>query len=205
CAALSQLLPHIASEPAGRCYCVPSTAVTLPHQDNSRFFSSLHILFFLDPQYRPPYERVRCLFAAMICLGENAAMAQDNLGTLPENRPYEFDANENKLFQELSSKMHAVGFVIAAIGIIYAISSVVSLLDGKDVLAAGLLGVSALIMLSIGFWTRDASRSFQQIVETSGSDIKHLMGALAKLRNIYSLVYTLVACYVILIGVLVVG
>src|SRR5438046_2847833 len=114
-------------------------------------------------------------------------MAPDNLTTPAEKRQYEFDSAENKLFQELAGKMQAVGFVIAALGIVFATGAIVSLLDGRDVMAAGLLCLSALIMLSVGFWTRDAARSFREIVRTQGSDINHLMGALGKLRNIYAL------------------
>ncbi len=59
-------------------------------------------------------------------------------------------------------------------------------------------GVNFLLYLLIGMWTRQAARSFQQIVDTKGNDISLLMSALSALNKMYTLVYTL-----ILIGLLV--
>ncbi|MCI0461452.1 MAG: hypothetical protein L0Z62_31260 [Gemmataceae bacterium] len=59
-------------------------------------------------------------------------------------------------------------------------------------------GVNFLLYLLIGMWTRQAARSFQQIVATRGNDITLLMSALSALNKMYTLVYTL-----ILIGLLV--
>jgi hypothetical protein len=42
-------------------------------------------------------------------------------------------------------------------------------------------------------WTRSAGRSFQQVVDTTGSDVRHLMDALAELNKMYALIYTLIA------------
>jgi hypothetical protein len=53
--------------------------------------------------------------------------------------------------------------------------------------------VNGLLYLLIGMWTRSAGRSFQQVVDTTGSDIRHLMDALAELNKMYALIYTLIA------------
>jgi hypothetical protein len=53
--------------------------------------------------------------------------------------------------------------------------------------------VNGLLYVLIGMWTRSAGRSFQQVVDTTGSDIQHLMNALAELNKMYALIYTLIA------------
>jgi len=58
--------------------------------------------------------------------------------------------------------------------------------------------VNGLLNLLMGVWTRSAARSFQQVVDTAGHDIRHLMDALSSLNKMYALIYTL-----ILIGLLV--
>jgi hypothetical protein len=57
--------------------------------------------------------------------------------------------------------------------------------------------VNGLIYLLIGVWTRSAAGSFQQIVDTRGRDISHLMHALGSLNKMYTLI-----CTIILIGLL---
>jgi len=53
-------------------------------------------------------------------------------------------------------------------------------------------GINGLLYLLMGMWTRSAARSFQQVVDTTGRDIRHLMDALSELNKMYSLVYTLI-------------
>jgi hypothetical protein len=52
--------------------------------------------------------------------------------------------------------------------------------------------VNGLLYLLMGVWTRSAARSFQQVVDTTGSDIRHLMDALSALNKMYTLIYTLI-------------
>jgi hypothetical protein len=58
--------------------------------------------------------------------------------------------------------------------------------------------VNGLLYLLMGAWTRSASRSFRQVIDTAGHDIRHLMDALGALNKMYALIYT-----VIVIGLLV--
>jgi hypothetical protein len=51
---------------------------------------------------------------------------------------------------------------------------------------------NGLLYLLMGLWTRSASRSFQQVVDTTGRDIRHLMDALSSLNKMYTLIYTLI-------------
>jgi hypothetical protein len=59
-------------------------------------------------------------------------------------------------------------------------------------------GVNFLIYLLLGMWTQSAASSFRKIVDTTGSDVSHLMDALSSLNKMYGLVRTL-----IIIGLLV--
>ena len=65
-------------------------------------------------------------------------------------------------------------------------------------------GASGLFYLLLGIWTRSASHSFRNIVDTRGNDISHLMQGLGALHQMYSLLYTLLVL-VLLAGVLALG
>jgi len=52
--------------------------------------------------------------------------------------------------------------------------------------------VNGLLYLLLGVWTRSAAGSFKKIVDTSGSDIGHLMEALSALDRMYGLIYTII-------------
>jgi hypothetical protein len=60
------------------------------------------------------------------------------------------------------------------------------------------VGVVGLFYLVMGVWTRTAAGSFQQIVDTQGRDISHLMNALSALHSMYALVYTLLVVTILL-------
>jgi hypothetical protein len=60
-------------------------------------------------------------------------------------------------------------------------------------------GVNGLIYLLIGVWTRNAAASFQKIVDTTGSDIHHLMDAVSSLDKMYGLIYTLIVVGLVLL------
>jgi hypothetical protein len=52
--------------------------------------------------------------------------------------------------------------------------------------------VSGAVYLAIGLWTRKAAASFSEIVDTEGSDVDHLMGALGQLLKLYRLQYWMI-------------
>ena len=58
--------------------------------------------------------------------------------------------------------------------------------------------------LLLGNWTRSAAGSFKKIVDTRGSDIKHLMEGMGSLHRMYSLLYVLLVL-VLLAGVVSLG
>jgi hypothetical protein len=52
-------------------------------------------------------------------------------------------------------------------------------------------GVTGLIFLLQGVWTRSSAASFRQIVDTKGNDITHLMNAVGSLQSMYGQVHLL--------------
>lgn len=64
--------------------------------------------------------------------------------------------------------------------------------------------VVGLFYVLMGTWTRSAGASFQQIVDTQGSDIRNLMNGLGSLHAMYSLLYILLML-TLLFGLLSIG
>jgi hypothetical protein len=52
-------------------------------------------------------------------------------------------------------------------------------------------GITGLIFLLQGIWTRSSAASFQKIVHTRGNDIDHLMNAMGSLAAMYGQIYRL--------------
>jgi hypothetical protein len=63
---------------------------------------------------------------------------------------------------------------------------------------------TGLFYLLMGVWTRSAGAAFQKIVDTQGSDIKHLMDGMGSLHQMYTLLYTLLIV-VLLAGIISLG
>jgi hypothetical protein len=130
---------------------------------------------------------------------------------------HEFTGEQNDLIGRLANKMSLVGLVSVVFGVLYLLSAVLLLaFIFQDKLPAEvasripddvrsrvpstnyLWGVliqtllAGVIFLAIGVWTRSSAASFREIVTTTGRDITHLMGALASLHKMYSLLCTLI-------------
>jgi hypothetical protein len=134
-------------------------------------------------------------------------------------RQYEFSAQQNALFDSLAHKMRWVGGFLTVVGVLNLVAAALLVAavyrhefpaewlgrltpDEQARLEAlppnGRLwgfalntGVSGLLYLMIGVWTRSAASSFQRIVTTEGRDISHLMNALGALHQMYSLFFAL--------------
>ena len=103
--------------------------------------------------------------------------------------PYEFSPSQDEIVRALAGKMKFVG-------VFYVLTSCFLCLAGLVCLFfSPLLGVFYLILLIpellIGIWTIHAAHSFRLVVDTTGRDIPHLMGALTDLRKLYTLMFWL--------------
>ena len=65
-------------------------------------------------------------------------------------------------------------------------------------------GVTGLIFLLQGIWTRSSAASFRKIVDTRGNDIDNLMNAVGSLQSMYGQIYLLLLAG-LLAGVVAIG
>ena len=116
-------------------------------------------------------------------MGLNIPQDLESPNALPgaAGREHEFDIMDNDVVNGLAGWMAFVGIVLAVLGGLYGLAGLLSLPYG--ILAVG-EGVCLLVM---GLWLFSASRSFKQIVTTSGMDMTLLMLALKKLRSVFTL------------------
>jgi hypothetical protein len=118
---------------------------------------------------------------------------------------YEFDNNQDDIIKRLSRSMKWIASPLSMVGILCALGGSVSLVQAfrqpSSATAAIYAFISAGLLLAIGSWTRNAARSFQQIVTTTGQDIDHLMDGLDNLRKMYSLLSVIVKIYLVLLFV----
>ncbi len=113
--------------------------------------------------------------------------------------PYEFNAEQSKLIDGLGRSMRIVGLV----GLAWAVVGIISM--GILAWKSGVLylDLNPVLALFIGLWALSGGTSFINVARTQGNDIVHLMDALGKLRNIFSLVAILiVAALVIALAVI---
>ena len=118
---------------------------------------------------------------------------------------YEFSPEQNELIARLSNAMRWVSVPMLALGALCMVNLIMSLVwlvqtkSYQDWHAIGTmlyLLFSTLLFLAFAVWTSRSSFQFQQITETRGQDISHLMGALDDLRKVYGVLATFVKVFV---------
>jgi len=113
---------------------------------------------------------------------------------------FEFTEPQNEVMGDLAGKMKFVGTLLMVLGVLVVLTGIGTMfVDG----AAGVLNIIVgVVYLLLGWWTRAASASFQEVVDTEGQDITNLMAALGELRRLYSLQYWI---FLILLVMVVIG
>ncbi len=116
------------------------------------------------------------------------------------SQQYEFTADQNKTLNQLAGSMETVALLLKLAGAVFLIF--LALVLAPVVRAGGPympilgqaigLGSAMILCLSFGFWTSSAARSFRKVVESKNQDVWHLMNALGRLRDLYSLLQTLI-------------
>lgn len=116
---------------------------------------------------------------------------------------YEFSGSQNELIGDLAKKMNFVGILMIASGVISIIVGIVTLFASQGAFDFSSI-VNGVLLLLIGFWTRNAAQAFRRVVNTTGTDIENLMGALGELRKLYTLQYwlTIVVLIFLALGLL---
>jgi hypothetical protein len=102
---------------------------------------------------------------------------------------FEFDAQQDQTIGTLAGRMKALGLVYIVMGVCVGLMAVFALLT--QFFAGLIVGAETAVVLFIGIWTFQATKSFRQIVDTKGNDMMHLMNALESLRKLYNLQFWL--------------
>jgi hypothetical protein len=100
---------------------------------------------------------------------------------------YEFSPSENSIIGNLGSKMSFVGLFMLGIGLFCFLSVIARWFQFQELEVVQLF--FTLLLVPVGIWTHRAGREFQSVAVTEGKDISHLMGALANLLKLCTLVY----------------
>jgi len=104
-----------------------------------------------------------------------------------ENQEYEFSESQNELVRDLSSKMNIYSIIMLVLGVIGLLMGLIAIAKGGVISA-----IQGITNGVIGFLTMRAAASFKRIVDTEGSDMENLMGALGELRKLYTLQIALI-------------
>jgi hypothetical protein len=120
------------------------------------------------------------------------------------SQQYEFNETQNQVISNLAHKMKFVSFFLVAIALLKLGFAIVLFTQQMNYVAPldGL--ITGMIYLLLGIWGIKAAGSFQQVVDTEGNDIDHLMNALGNLKNVVSLAYWLLVIFllVFIIGII---
>jgi hypothetical protein len=113
-----------------------------------------------------------------------------------KSEQYEFSDEQNRNIAALAQSMFTVATMMKVLGLAFVIFGglqlATALRDKGNYAPAIGISVAALLFLVIGFWTSGSARSFSKIVETRNEDMWHLMNALRRLYNMYSLMRTII-------------
>ncbi len=118
----------------------------------------------------------------------------------PPNQPFksaqhEFSDEDNRTISALAQAMGTVATLMQILGLAFAIFSALQAATAVQTQAgyapAVGLGAAALLCLTVGFWTSSSAASFRRVVESKNEDVWHIMNALRKQHNMYSLMRTI--------------
>jgi len=128
-------------------------------------------------------------------------MADQNQGDIVMPKEYEFDINDNEVFDGTSKAMKFVSIATFVFGLLYILNGVMAL--GMPIFGAIYIAVG-ICMIMIASWLWGAAVSFRMIVVTEGNDMTNLMYAIKKLRSVYTMQAWLIgiACALIVLALI---
>ena len=122
--------------------------------------------------------------------------------------PHEFDTRQDQIIRDLSRSMRWVALPLLFIGVLYAVTAVMGVIQAfarpETLLSVVFVVLAMVFFFSLGVWTRRAADSFDRITTSHGQDIAHLMDGLDNLRKKYSVLSLLVKVYVFFVVVVLV-
>lgn len=123
--------------------------------------------------------------------------------TVPSNSapaavpPYEFNAEENRVFADLAWRARSVGLWFIIFGILVLLSFIQNPNLGHVIVG--------LVLVMVGGWSRQSASGFDAVAKTQGSDVGHLMEALRNLAKLYSLLDRIIFCVVLFNAVILIA
>jgi hypothetical protein len=102
---------------------------------------------------------------------------------------YEFNEAEDRIIQDLGSKMSFAGLFMVGMGLCFAVSAIQRWSRVLEI-EVGLLFLTMMFIV-FGIWTHRAGAEFRRVADSKGRDVTHLMAALASLLSCYRLIYLL--------------
>ena len=113
---------------------------------------------------------------------------------------FEFSTEDSAVFSRLAVTMRRVGFWFEVYGAALIVVFAFKLIPRNDRVDVELMDlVAGLVFLFLGHWTRRGGQEFQQVAETHGSDVTHLMQAVRELSRFYGLIHRVISIVVILV------
>ena len=125
------------------------------------------------------------------------ATTPDEPSPPPAATQYEFTPRRTSSSPTWPGRWRFVGFFALLVGSLGVARMIVAWVKG-----VALVDASSLVLLFLGFWTLGAARAFQDVSNTQGRDISHIMQALGELRGMYSLLYWLLIIGIFLAALL---
>ena len=115
------------------------------------------------------------------------------------NAAYEFGAEDNETFNGLAKAMKFVGAISGLLGVLQMIGGFFS-----GHMAGFVTAGQGLVLVIVGGWLVSASGALADVVATEGNDIRNLMFAMKKLKNVYTLQAWLLGIACVLVVVVIV-
>jgi len=115
------------------------------------------------------------------------------------NAAYEFGAEDNETFNGLAKAMKFVGAISGLLGVLQMIGGFFS-----GHMAGFVTAGQGFVLVIIGGWLVSASGALADVVATEGNDIRNLMFAMKKLKNVYTLQAWLLGIACVLVVVVIV-
>jgi hypothetical protein len=105
-------------------------------------------------------------------------------GPRPPARAYEFSEDQKEKFRALAASVSFVGVCTMLFGVMAVLFAFGAVYAGFATNGIG-LGVGALLLLVMAWWTVSAGRSLSALVSTRGRDVERLMEAVEQLRRLF--------------------
>src|SRR5687768_11843324 len=115
--------------------------------------------------------------------------------------PYEFTAEDNGIIRRTGTRARIWGVIIIVSGLLPSALAVIMMLEGVSAAISGLYLLLTLLPIYLGWSFMRAGSELRQVVNTSGSDVPHLLAALDNLSKAFAIQIGVAAVFAVIVGV----